>query len=211
MKVIDIVQGFLGSGKTTLINHLIKEVFPRQRILVVQTEWGESTIEGFGRRVQVIDWDWESGFDQNKMKKLVCTPGIDRIIFEVNGMAPVNELIDTIEELEIRGLIKIGAYLAVFHGAIWQTMGRPLEEIFLRMAVTSQGFWLREANDELVSWLRRVQRAGCQTRGGQWAKWYRAVLVSYRRLLVRRAFLGVTGIAGMYLLYWYLFVYSSYS
>ena len=43
---VDIVSGFLGAGKTTLIKKLIKEVFAGQQIVLIENEFGEIGIDG---------------------------------------------------------------------------------------------------------------------------------------------------------------------
>lgn len=46
MTKIDIISGFLGAGKTTLIKKLIAEVFRGQQIVLIENEFGEIGIDG---------------------------------------------------------------------------------------------------------------------------------------------------------------------
>ena len=46
MTKVDIISGFLGAGKTTLIKKLIKDVFAGQKIVVIENEFGEIGIDG---------------------------------------------------------------------------------------------------------------------------------------------------------------------
>ncbi|MBR1873294.1 MAG: GTP-binding protein [Eubacterium sp.] len=46
MTKIDIVSGFLGAGKTTLIKKLIKEAFAGEQIVLIENEFGEIGIDG---------------------------------------------------------------------------------------------------------------------------------------------------------------------
>lgn len=46
MTKIDIVSGFLGAGKTTLIKKLIKEAFTGEQIVLIENEFGEIGIDG---------------------------------------------------------------------------------------------------------------------------------------------------------------------
>ncbi|MDD2960312.1 MAG: GTP-binding protein [Lachnospiraceae bacterium] len=46
MTKIDIISGFLGAGKTTLIKKLIKEVFAGEQIVLIENEFGEIGIDG---------------------------------------------------------------------------------------------------------------------------------------------------------------------
>ncbi len=46
MTKIDIVSGFLGAGKTTLIKKLIKEAFEGEKLVLIENEFGEIGIDG---------------------------------------------------------------------------------------------------------------------------------------------------------------------
>ena len=46
MTKVDIISGFLGAGKTTLIKKLIGEVFAGQKIVLIENEFGEIGIDG---------------------------------------------------------------------------------------------------------------------------------------------------------------------
>ena len=46
MTKIDIVSGFLGAGKTTLIKKLIKEAFVGEKLVLIENEFGEIGVDG---------------------------------------------------------------------------------------------------------------------------------------------------------------------
>ena len=46
MAKIDIISGFLGAGKTTLIKKLIQDVFAGQKVVLIENEFGEIGIDG---------------------------------------------------------------------------------------------------------------------------------------------------------------------
>ncbi len=46
MVKIDIFSGFLGAGKTTLIQKLIKEAFQGEKLVLIENEFGEIGIDG---------------------------------------------------------------------------------------------------------------------------------------------------------------------
>jgi len=205
MRVVDVVQGFLDSGKTTLIDILIREILSRETILVIQTEWGEYQLPDHGYRVKVMSYDWEKGFPLNEIRKLVLMPGFNRIIFEVNGMAPVQELFDSLEVMQRRGEINIGGRMAVFYGPTWQVMGKPMEDFFRRMTLSSRGFWLREGSDELNDFISQVQPKGCKTSGGKWLSWYHSSIDADRRLQFKKIAMAVAIVTGMLLFYGFLY------
>ncbi len=46
MTKIDIISGFLGAGKTTLIKKLLKEAFQSEQVVLIENEFGEIGIDG---------------------------------------------------------------------------------------------------------------------------------------------------------------------
>ncbi|HCK89278.1 MAG TPA: cobalamin biosynthesis protein CobW, partial [Erysipelotrichaceae bacterium] len=46
MTKVNVISGFLGAGKTTLIQKLIKDVFAGQKVVLVENEFGEIGIDG---------------------------------------------------------------------------------------------------------------------------------------------------------------------
>ena len=46
MTKVDVISGFLGAGKTTLIQKLIREVFAGKKVVLVENEFGEIGIDG---------------------------------------------------------------------------------------------------------------------------------------------------------------------
>ena len=46
MAKIDIVSGFLGAGKTTLIKKLLEEALKGQKVVLIENEFGEIGIDG---------------------------------------------------------------------------------------------------------------------------------------------------------------------
>ena len=46
MTKIDIVSGFLGAGKTTLIKKMVKEAYQGEKPVLIENEFGEISIDG---------------------------------------------------------------------------------------------------------------------------------------------------------------------
>ena len=46
MAKIDIISGFLGAGKTTLIQKLLKEALTDEQVVLIENEFGEIGIDG---------------------------------------------------------------------------------------------------------------------------------------------------------------------
>lgn len=46
MTKVDIISGFLGAGKTTLISKLLKEALKGEQVVLIENEFGEIGIDG---------------------------------------------------------------------------------------------------------------------------------------------------------------------
>ena len=106
MTKIDIVSGFLGAGKTTLIKKLLAEAFPGEKLVLIENEFGEISIDGgFLKDSGVQISEMSSGCiccslvgDFNKALKDVleqCHP--DRILIEPSGVGKLSDVIVAVE------------------------------------------------------------------------------------------------------------------
>lgn len=171
-KVVDIVQGFIGSGKTTLINNLIEKVFPHERILVVLTEWGNTQVVQMDSRITTYSWNCQKGFPLNAIRQIVKMGPSQRIIFEVNGLASGSELMDVLMQLANEGSICLGARIAVFDGRKYDLLGESFQDILYQVAVNSDGFCINNANKNICRWLTTVNSGAHQSTGNDLPKWY---------------------------------------
>ena len=62
MKNVDIISGFLGSGKTTLIKKLLKECLQDENVVIIENEYGEVGIDGSVLRSDNIIIKYIKGF-----------------------------------------------------------------------------------------------------------------------------------------------------
>ena len=107
MTKVDIISGFLGAGKTTLIKKLISEVFAGQKIVLIENEFGEIGIDGgFLKDAGINITEMNSGCiccslvgDFGKALKEVTeqfTP--DRIIIEPSGVGKLSDVRKAVED-----------------------------------------------------------------------------------------------------------------
>ena len=99
---VDIVSGFLGSGKTTFINGLLQSgMLSQERIAVIQCETGEEAIDNGpadGRSIRVESSVKEREIDAAYIRSVIERYRPDRIIIEHNGMSSVEELLNALED-----------------------------------------------------------------------------------------------------------------
>ena len=123
MTKIDIISGFLGAGKTTLIRKLIAEAFPGEKLVLIENEFGEISIDGgFLKDSGVQISEMSSGCiccslvgDFGAALKDVqarFTP--DRIIIEPSGVGKLSDVIAAAEKVaEESGTMRLNSFLTV--------------------------------------------------------------------------------------------------
>ena len=106
MTKIDIISGFLGAGKTTLIKKLLAEAFQGEKLVLIENEFGEISIDGgFLKDSGVQVSEMSSGCiccslvgDFNKALKEVHEKfRPDRILIEPSGVGKLSDVIVAVE------------------------------------------------------------------------------------------------------------------
>ena len=109
MTKIEIISGFLGAGKTTLIKKMLKEVFPGEKIVLIENEFGEIGIDGgFLKDAGVQITEMNSGciccslvgdFGA-ALKDVITKYHPDRIIIEPSGVGKLSDVIKAVDGVE---------------------------------------------------------------------------------------------------------------
>ena len=112
MTKIDIISGFLGAGKTTLINRLIHEAYKGEKIVLIENEFGEIGIDGgFLKDAGIEISEMNSGciccslvgdFSE-ALKKVVDEYAPDRILIEPSGVGKLSDVTKAVLEANIEG------------------------------------------------------------------------------------------------------------
>ena len=107
MTKIDIISGFLGAGKTTLIKKLLSEAFPGEKLVLIENEFGEISIDGgFLKEAGVQISEMSSGCiccslvgDFNKaLLEVYDQFHPDRILIEPSGVGKLSDVIVAVED-----------------------------------------------------------------------------------------------------------------
>ena len=106
MTKIDIISGFLGAGKTTLIKKLLAEAFPGEKLVLIENEFGEISFDGgFLKESGVQISEMSSGCiccslvgDFNKaLRDVAAQFHPDRILIEPSGVGKLSDVIVAVE------------------------------------------------------------------------------------------------------------------
>lgn len=107
---IDIISGFLGSGKTTLIKKLLADELCKEKIAIIENEYGEVAIDGNLLRNDKIEVKEITsgciccsikGDFRDSMHEIVAKYSPDRIIVEPTGVAKLSEIIESVKDAKV--------------------------------------------------------------------------------------------------------------
>lgn len=109
MTKIDIISGFLGAGKTTLIKKLLSEAFIGEQVVLIENEFGEIGIDGgFLKESGIEIREMNSGCiccslvgDFGKsLREVVDTYHPDRILIEPSGVGKLSDVIKAVQDVQ---------------------------------------------------------------------------------------------------------------
>ena len=109
MTKINIISGFLGAGKTTLIKKLLNEVYKGQKVVLIENEFGEIGIDGgFLKDAGIEITEMNSGCiccslvgDFGKsLKEVLEKFKPDRIIIEPSGVGKLSDVIKAVKDVQ---------------------------------------------------------------------------------------------------------------
>ena len=107
MTKIDIISGFLGAGKTTLIKKLLKDAYQNEQVVLIENEFGEIGIDGgFLKEAGIEIREMDSGCIccslvgdfYTSLKEVIERYNPDRIIIEPSGVGKLSDVITAVEK-----------------------------------------------------------------------------------------------------------------
>ena len=124
MVKIDIISGFLGAGKTTLIKKLLKDGFQGEQVVLIENEFGEIGIDGgFLKEAGIQIREMNSGCIccslvgdfGTSLKEVVTKYNPDRILIEPSGVGKLSDVIKAVQGVQDEVDIKLNSYTTVVH------------------------------------------------------------------------------------------------
>ena len=139
MVKIDIISGFLGAGKTTLIKKLLKEAFEGEQVVLIENEFGEIGIDGgFLKDAGIGIREMNSGciccslvgdFGAS-LKEVVEKYHPDRILIEPSGVGKLSDVIKAVQGVEEDVDIQLNSYTTVVDAKKCKMYMRNFGEFF---------------------------------------------------------------------------------
>lgn len=139
MTKIDIISGFLGAGKTTLIKKLLKEAFQNEQVVLIENEFGEIGIDGgFLKEAGIEIREMNSGciccslvgdFGAS-LKEVIDKYHPDRILIEPSGVGKLSDVIRAVQDVQEETGLVLNSYTTVVDAKKCKMYMRNFGEFF---------------------------------------------------------------------------------
>ena len=139
MTKIDIISGFLGAGKTTLIKKLLKEAFQDEQVVLIENEFGEIGIDGgFLKEAGLEIREMNSGciccslvgdFGAS-LKEVIDKYHPDRILIEPSGVGKLSDVIRAVQDVQEETGLVLNSYTTVVDAKKCKMYMRNFGEFF---------------------------------------------------------------------------------
>ena len=136
---IDIISGFLGAGKTTLIKKLLKDAFKDEQVVLIENEFGEIGIDGgFLKEAGIQIREMNSGciccslvgdFGAS-LKEVISKYHPDRILIEPSGVGKLSDVIKAVQGVEEETGLILNSYTTVVDAKKCKMYMRNFGEFF---------------------------------------------------------------------------------
>ena len=122
MTKIDIISGFLGAGKTTLIKKLLNEAYKGEKLVLIENEFGEIGIDGgFLKDAGVEITEMNSGCIccslvgdfGTALKQVLADYTPDRVIIEPSGVGKLSDVIAAVERVQNEVELELNSFVTV--------------------------------------------------------------------------------------------------
>lgn len=147
MTKIDIISGFLGAGKTTLIKKLLKESLKDEKVVLIENEFGEIGIDGgFLKEAGIDIKEMNSGCIcctlvgdfGTSLNEVLETYHPERIIIEPSGVGKLSDVMKAVENLETKEEIMLNSRVAVVDAGKCKLYTKNFGEFFINQITYAQ-------------------------------------------------------------------------
>lgn len=164
---VNLVCGFLGAGKTTLVRRMLTERKTDERLAVIVNEFGQVGIDGQilrGGNVDLIEVSAGCfccvlrGSLVNAIEELRDKSRVDRVVIEASGVSQPGELVDVLSDPAIKDSVELGPIVAIVDAARFRAYRSVLGQFYLEQVRRADVLLLNKADlvsAEDLEWIRR--------------------------------------------------------
>jgi G3E family GTPase len=153
---IYIVSGFLGAGKTTLIQKLLREVFREERVVLLENDFGEVGVDAALLRASGAEVEEMrdgciccslSGDLVKTLKKLIGRYKPDKLVIEPSGVGKLSDVAAACADAGVRALAEVKRKLTVVDALRCKTHLENFGEFFADQIEHADAVLLSRADD----------------------------------------------------------------
>ena len=140
MTKIDVVSGFLGAGKTTLIKKLLKEALNGTKVVLIENEFGEIGIDGgFLKESGIEIKEMNSGCIccslvgdfGTSLKEVLTTYSPERVLIEPSGVGKLSDVLKAVEDVAQDLDVEVNSAVAVVDASKCKMYMKNFGEFFI--------------------------------------------------------------------------------
>ena len=140
MTKIDIVSGFLGAGKTTLIKKLLKEALNGHKVVLIENEFGEIGVDGgFLKEAGIEIKEMNSGCIccslvgdfGTSLKEVMTTYAPERILIEPSGVGKLSDVMKAVSNVDMGSEVTLNSAVAVVDASKCKMYIKNFGEFFI--------------------------------------------------------------------------------
>lgn len=158
---VDVVSGFLGAGKTTLIKKLLK-AYENEKVILIENEFGEIGIDGeIVKREGFEVYEIAKGCICCIMKsdfvnlfgKIISEFNPDRVIIEPTGISILSEIIDVLNDEKFKNICEINSLITVIDSQNYLDHREAFGEFFEDQIINASALILSKSqlvDDEMI-------------------------------------------------------------
>lgn len=157
MTKIDIISGFLGAGKTTLIKKLLREALGNEKVVLIENEFGEIGIDGgFLKDAGVQVTEMNSGCiccslvgDFGKaLREVLDRFAPDRVLIEPSGVGKLSDVIRAVENVaKDDPRARLNSFITVADATKCRMYVRNFGEFYLNQVESACAIFLSRTGD----------------------------------------------------------------
>lgn len=171
MTKIDIVSGFLGAGKTTLIKKLLKETLAGTKVVLIENEFGQIGVDsGFLKESGIEIKEMNSGCIccslvgdfGTSLKEVLETYAPERILIEPSGVGKLSDVMRAVENVKSDGEAHLNSAVAVVDASKCKMYMKNFGEFFINqieyagtIILSRTGSMKQEKIEEAVALIRQ--------------------------------------------------------
>ena len=104
---VDLITGFLSSGKTSFINHILDD-FSKEEVLVIQCEYGQEELINCRKNINVKKFYSMDELKEEDLIRSIKFYAPKRVFIECNGVSETKKFIDKVTNSKLKEYLKIG-------------------------------------------------------------------------------------------------------